>query len=81
MIGPGPIAGDEDGVEGECLGASERDAFIVRRVAVFLRDGVFFIFLAVAFFTRTDRLLEEVARVPFFTEQTGCPAGVIRAAW
>jgi hypothetical protein len=65
MIGPGPIAcgddGDEDGVEGEC--ASERDslecdAFVVRRVAIFLRAGVLFIFLAVAFFSRTGRLLE-----------------------
>ena len=67
MIGPGPIAcgddGDEDAVEAECEGASERDclacdAFVVRRVAIFLRAGVLFTFLAVAFFSRTGRLLE-----------------------
>jgi hypothetical protein len=63
MIGPGPIAGFEDAVEGECEGASERDslecdAFVVRRIAVFLRTSVLFPFLAVALFTRTGRLLE-----------------------
>jgi hypothetical protein len=64
MIGPGPIArGDEDAVEGEGECASERDslecdAFVVRGVAIFLRAGVLFTFLAVAFFTRTGRLLE-----------------------
>ena len=52
MIGPGPIAGDEDAFEGECEGVSERDALTVRvfvasrRVAVFLRVGVFLTFLA-----------------------------------
>jgi hypothetical protein len=62
MIGPGPIAGDEDAFEGKCEGASDFDALAVRvwiasrLVAVFLRAGVFFTFLA--FFTRTDRLLE-----------------------
>ena len=68
MIGPGPIAGDEgtEGTfDGECEGASERDdalavrVFIAsRRVAVFLRAGVLFAFLAVDFFSRTGGLLE-----------------------
>ena len=64
MIGPGPIAGDEDAFEGECEGASDRDALAVRvftasrRVAVLLRAGVFFTFLAFFTLTRTDRLLE-----------------------
>jgi len=67
MIGPGPMAGDAAAAgpfEDECEGVSERDALAVRvliasrRVAVFLRAGVLFAFLAVAFFSRTDRLLE-----------------------
>jgi hypothetical protein len=64
MIGPGPIAGDEDAAEGECEGASGRDTLAVRvfiasrRVAVFLRVEVLFAFLAVAFFMRTSRLHE-----------------------
>jgi hypothetical protein len=61
MIGPGPIAEDEDAAEGECEGASGRDALavrVVRRVADFLRAGVLFAFLAVAIFMRTGCLLE-----------------------